>query len=274
MFTRILSIFTISGLIFPIQGAVRFPLTPSVDAWVYRYVPKSFDYYWDYGVRLHIDLIQIGDLGGFGSLLYRSTAGYDAMQTVTHFDPIYAFYHQAIGIEYRHWGATGFVAVHRDCLHDIDRESHLSEFWTTVRFGLGNCNPYRESIWRGSGYQKQGRDEARPSIYFLYCGWGGPTLSPNLMATLKENNSYKGEIAGMLGMVGTYQGWVSTIQGFARLQWSDLPLSPHHEINMRLELGREGSVGSIRLVYSRLFRDTRPIRPADQKGYWGFRFVL
>jgi len=265
MFTRTLSILALCGMVFPALGAVHFPLTPSVDAWVYRYVPKSFDYYWDYGVRLHIDLIQVGDLGGFGSLLYRSTAGYDATQTVTHFNPIYAFYHQAIGIEYRHWGATAFVSVHRDCLHDIDRESHLSEFWTTVRFGLGNCNPYRESIWRGTKTSQ---------VRFLYCGWGGPTLSPNVMAILKENNSYKGEIAGMLGAVGTYRGWVSTIQGFARLQWSELPSSPHHEINIRLELGREGSTGSIRLVYSRLFRDTRPIRPADQKGYWGFRFVF
>jgi hypothetical protein len=271
MNSKVPYILGILGLAFPVLGAVTFPLTPSGEVWAVRFAPKTSDYYWDYGARLNIDLIQIGDFGGFGSLLYRSTAGYSATQTVTHFDPIYAFYHQAIGVEIRHWGAMGFVAVHRDCLHDIDRESNVSEFWTTVRIGLGNCNPYRESIWRGNS---KGVQLNAPTLQFLYCGWGGPTLSPELLGILKEHNSYKGEIAAMLGAVGIYRGWVATMQGFARMQWSNLASSPHHEINMRLELGRYGAAGSWRLIYGRLFRDTRPIRPADQKVYWGIRFVF
>ena len=280
-----LYMFAIMGMATSLLGGVTFPVVPSGEAWAFRFAPKSADYYWDYGARLHIDLIEWDDIRVFGSLLYRSTAGYDATQEVTHFDPIYAFYHQVVGMEYRRWGAIGFISIHRDCLHDIDRKSHLSEFWTTVRLGAGNYNPYRESTWRmnprmrhPNAWEQTAQDifEEIPKVKvrFLYCGWAGPTLGPELLPILHENNSYDGEVAVMLGCVGSYGKTVCTVRGLGRIQWSQEPDSPHHEIDVRIEIGRVSPYGSLRLVYGRRFRDTRPIRPADQKAYWGVRYMF
>jgi hypothetical protein len=269
----------------PVHGAATFPSAPSGEAWAVRYAPKSSDYFWDYGARLAIDIVQWDRTGLFGSLLFRSTAGYDDTQDVTYFDPIYLFYHQAIGVSYRRWGIFGFASIHRDCLHDIDRQSTLSEFWTTVRFGMGNFNPYMETAWRGIEYtgtrypgidlvnQIFGGDQTfRTKV--LYCAWAGPTIGSEAALILDENNSYLGEAAVMAGLVMEYLGWIGNVKGFSRVQWSEEPDSPHHEIDLKLEVGRKSTFGDFRLVFGHRFRDTRPIRPADQKSYWGFRYLF
>ena len=285
MIGRMLSLVLALGFTLPLHGAVTFPSAPSGEAWAVRYAPKSSDYYWDYGARLAIDMVQWNHTGLFGSLLFRSTAGYDSTQEVTNFDPIYLFYHQAIGVSYRRWGIFSFASIHRDCLHDIDRQSSLSEFWTTVRIGLGNFNPYMETAWRRTDFtvlrdpaiqlvNKIFEDDQTLKTKFLYCAWAGPTVGSEASLILDENNSYLGEAAATAGLVVEYRGWVGNVKGFSRVQWSEEPGSPHHEIDVKLELGRKSIFGDFRLVFGRRFQDTRPIRPVDQQSYWGFRYLF
>ena len=285
MIGRTLSFVLALAIALPLQGAVTFPNAPSGEAWALRYAPKSSDYFWDYGARLAIDMVQWDHAGLFSSLLFRSTAGYDATQEVTYFDPIYLFYHQAIGVSYRRWGIFSFASIHRDCLHDIDRGSSKSEYWTTVRFGLGNFNPYMETAWRGIMVPKSRYPAVRLvnqvfegdqtlQTRFLYSVWAGPTVGSEASLILDENNSYLGEAAMMVGLVVEYRGWVGNVKGFTRVQWSEELDSPHHEIDVKLELGRKSVFGDWRLVFGRRFRDTRPIRPADQKSYWGVRYMF
>lgn len=285
MIGRMLLLLLALGMMLPLHGAVTFPSAPSGEAWAVRYAPKSSDYFWDYGARLAIDIVRWDRTGLFGSLLFRSTAGYDDTQEVTYFDPIYLFYHQAVGVSYQRLGVFSFVSIHRDCLHDIDRQSTLSEFWTTVRIGLGNFNPYMETAWRRADISEVRdpvvqlvsqiiEDDQTFKTKVLYCAWAGPTVGSEAALILDENNSYLGEIAATAGLVMEYRGWVGGVKGFSRLQWSEEPDSPHHEIDVKMELGRTTAFGDWRLVFGHRFRDTRPIRPADQKSYWGFRYLF
>ncbi len=243
-------------------------MEPSGRMWVQVYVPHSADYYTDLGAEILAQVHSPDKLSFFLFLQFLTASGYATMPRIPrlHIDVISQYFQQGLGVRYNS-NVPVHLFLHRDCHHTIDTYDIEPESWTTLVFGLGTLPFYSSSPLLSPRRANH--------LFFRYFLGGGPVLKGTPVIPFDFNNPVTSE-----GFARALLGWPRwkhanldlLLDSGLQTTWTETKWHGHiaTEVGFTLHAGRSGW----RFYTGYRWRDTRWLRPIDQRSYWGLSFVF
>ncbi len=242
-------------------------IEPSGRMWAQVYMPHSRDYYADLGAEILGQVDSPKRVSFFLFLHFRSGSGWAPNPQGQHFDPNFQYYQQGLGLSYEA-RVPLHLFLHRDCNHMIDMADNRAEYWTTLVFGVGTLPFYSSSPF----IRKQ---TLRHGLQFRYFLGGGPVLKDTPIVIFDFNNPVTSEsFARALLVWPRWQHASLDLHFHSGVQTTWNEPKWHGHIATELGLTVHAGGGGWRFYVGRRWRDTRWLRPIDQRSYWGLSFLF
>jgi hypothetical protein len=241
-------------------------MEPSGRMWAKMYVPHSPEYYTDLGAEILAQVHSPRRLSFLLFLQFRVNSGYVPDPQGQHIDPNYQYYTQGLGLSYNA-RVPLHIFLHRDCNHMIDIADNRSEYWTALVFGVGTLPFYSSSPFLPLRKSRH--------LLFRYFLGGGPVLKDTPVVIFDFNNPVTSE--SFANALLTWPRWRHASLDLlfeSGLQTTRPGTKWHGHIATELGFTLHAGRGGWRFFVGRRWRDTRWLRPIDQRSYWGLSFVF
>lgn len=239
---------------------------PSGRMWAKMYVPHSPEYYTDLGAEILAQVHSPRRLSFFLFLQFRVGSGYVPDPQGQHIDPNYQYYKQGLGLSYNA-RVPLHLFLHRDCNHMIDIADNRAEYWTTLVLGIGTLPFYSSSPFLPLRKSRH--------LLFRYFLGGGPVLKDTPVVIFDFNNPVTSEsFANALLVWPRWRHASLDLLLESGLQTTRPGTKWHGHIATELGFTLHAWEGGWRFFVGRRWRDTRWLRPIDQRSYWGLSFVF
>ncbi|MBU1706624.1 hypothetical protein KKB28_01760 [bacterium] len=258
----------IASSTFAAEASSTWQIEPAGRAWLQLYAPHSEEYYADLAAEILAQVHSPNQLSFFIFVQFLTASGYATTPRIPHLhtDVLSQFFQQGLGIRYNS-RIPAYLFLHRDCHHRVDIYDVEPESWTTLIFGLGTMHFYSSSPLLSHSKTRH--------LCFRYFVGGGPVLKDTPVVPFDFNNPVTSESFARALVVWPRWKHASLdlfLDSGLQTTWTETKWRGHlaTELGFTLHSGKSGW----RFYWGYRWRDTRWLRPIDQRSYWGVSFVF